>query len=56
MLVVMTETYCNEVSIQITQGDDFIQLAYVTLNSFIPTHWLAYVFFVGVCNFDAYSL
>ena len=25
MLVVLTETYCNKVNIQITQRDDFIQ-------------------------------
>ena len=25
MLVVLTETYCNKVNIQITQWDDFIQ-------------------------------
>ena len=26
MLVVLTETYCNKVNIQITQRDDFIQI------------------------------
>jgi len=32
MLVVLTETYCNKVNIQITQGDEFIQtLVYVPL-------------------------
>jgi len=25
MLVVLTETYCNKVNVQITQRDDFIQ-------------------------------
>ena len=29
MLVVLTETYCNKVNIQITQWDDFIQKEYV---------------------------
>jgi len=27
MLVVLTETYCNKVNIQITEQDDFIQKA-----------------------------
>ena len=26
MLAVLTETYCNKVTIQITQRDDFIQI------------------------------
>jgi len=30
MLVVLTETYCNKVNIQITQWDDFIQIEEVT--------------------------
>jgi len=32
MLVVLTETYCNEVNIQITQRDDFIQTEFCSLN------------------------
>jgi len=31
MLVVLTETYCNKVNIQITQRDDFIQKVYQDL-------------------------
>jgi len=32
MLVVLTETYCNKVNIQVTEQDDFIQISspYVT--------------------------
>jgi len=36
MLVVLTETYCNKVNIQITQRDVFIQIAYS------PVHGLLY--------------
>ena len=32
MLVVLTETYCNEVNIQITQRDDFVQKKVVFVN------------------------
>ena len=31
MLVVLTETYCNKVNIQITQRDDFIQKGNIIL-------------------------
>ena len=31
MLVVLTETYCNKVYIQITQRDDFIHNIYFTI-------------------------
>jgi len=33
MLVVLTETYCNKVNIQITQRDDFIQIVYMFWNN-----------------------
>jgi len=33
MLVVLTETYCNKVNIQITQRDDFIQFVCDYLHS-----------------------
>jgi len=29
MLVVLTETYCNKVNIEIKQRDDFIQIAVI---------------------------
>jgi len=32
MLVVLTEMYCNKVSIQITQGDEFIQKTILDLS------------------------
>jgi len=32
MLVVLMETYCNKVNIQITQWDDFIQTFYLAYN------------------------
>ena len=32
MLVVLTETYCNKVNIQITQWDDFIQIVFYQVN------------------------
>jgi len=32
MLVVLTETYCNKVNIQITQGGDFIQIQNIGLH------------------------
>ena len=42
MLVVLTETYCNKVNIQITQWDDFIQtvvnLIRLGSRSFFLTH------------------
>jgi len=38
MLVVLTETYCNKVNIQITQRDDFIQTSDACFNLLSSQH------------------
>ena len=44
MLVVLTETYCNKVNIQITQRDDCIQITKLNLATSINELCLAILY------------
>ena len=53
MLVVLTEIYCNKVNIQITQRDDFIQIAGYVLPDIeymlVKTINIVYFHYISFC-------